>query len=492
MKSERPYSMMPFRFLRIPGAEDEYLAVSDSGEHLFLTADELRRFASYSISRDEPIHAKLESRHFLVEAGREPLEFLSANRMKTRISHVSGGPGLHIIVATLRCDHGCPYCQVSRQVPTAAPHQFDMRLSDAEAAIERIFESRATDLTIEFQGGEPLLAPHIIRYVIEEVSRRAEATRRNVRFVVCSTLHQMTDSLLDLFADHAVFLSTSLDGPQDLHDSNRPCAGGSHAKTVAAIERARRRLGEESVSALTTVTRASLRRLREVVNEYVRLGLREIAIRPLSPYGFASKSARQLGYSEQEFETAYADALRYIIELNVAGTQLTEVYAALLFQKVLSPFPVGYVDLRSPTGAALGALIYNYDGYVYPSDEARMLAEMGYPDLRLGKVSDSLQQLMAGPAAKFIEAHGVAEAQPGCTDCAFVPYCGADPIDRFFTMRVKHGTRLSGKFCRRNMQAFWTIFTLLREESPQVLGVILSWMRRCPYRPGPYAGYMAA
>jgi hypothetical protein len=39
--------------------------------------------------------------------------------------------------------------------------------------------------------------------------------------------------------------------------------------------------------------------------------------------------------------------------------------------------PLGYVDLRRPAGIGLGALVYNYDGKVFASDEGRMLAEMG-------------------------------------------------------------------------------------------------------------------
>jgi His-Xaa-Ser system radical SAM maturase HxsB len=490
--ADRPYLLMPFRFLRFPESQDQYLAVSDSGEHLFLSAQELERFVTHKLHPDEPLYSKLESRHFLVEHGREPLEILSANRLKTRFSHINDGPGLHLLVTTLRCDHGCPYCQVSRQVSNASPAQFDMSLEVANAAVDRIFETNGRELTVEFQGGEPLLAPDVVRAVIEKVAKRASAEGRHVRYVVCSTLHHLSDSLLDLFATHGVVLSTSLDGPRDLHDQNRPCAGGSYDKTVRAIERARTRLGADSVSALTTITRASLPRLREVVDEYVRLGFREIALRPLSPYGFAARSVRHLGYSEHEFDVAYADALNYIVELNVRGVPLVETYATLLLQKVLSPFPAGYVDLRSPTGAGLGALVYNYDGYVYPSDESRMLAEMRIDDLRLGRVSEPLPQLLSSSAAKLLEEWGVAEALPGCADCAFVPYCGADPVERLLTMRTNRGTRVSGKFCQRHTRAFWTIFRLLRDATPATMGVLLSWLRPCGCSLTTYSGYMAA
>jgi hypothetical protein len=36
----------------------------------------------------------------------------------------------------------------------------------------------------------------------------------------------------------------------------------------------------------------------------------------------------------------------------------------------------------------IGALVYNYDGDIYASDEGRMLAEMGDRTFRLGSVHD--------------------------------------------------------------------------------------------------------
>ena len=59
------------------------------------------------------------------------------------------------------------------------------------------------------------------------------------------------------------------------------------------------------------------------------------------------------------------------------GTPFLETYAQLLLTKILTPYPTGYVDLQSPAGAGIGVAVYNYDGDVYVSDEARMLAEMG-------------------------------------------------------------------------------------------------------------------
>ena len=59
----------------------------------------------------------------------------------------------------------------------------------------------------------------------------------------------------------------------------------------------------------------------------------------------------------------------------------------------------GYVDLTSPAGIGIGAIVYNYDGDVYASDEGRMLAEMGDKTFRLGNLhQDSYEEIMLSEA----------------------------------------------------------------------------------------------
>jgi len=43
----------------------------------------------------------------------------------------------------------------------------------------------------------------------------------------------------------------------------------------------------------------------------------------------------------------------------------------------------GFMDIRSPSGIAIGGVAYNYDGKVYASDESRMLGRMGIDDFKM-------------------------------------------------------------------------------------------------------------
>lgn len=404
-----------------------------------------------------------------------------ASKYRTRKPFLKGGPALHMFVVTLRCDHSCRYCQVSRRSGDEA--RFDMSPDTARAAVDLMFQSPSPSLTVEFQGGEPLLAFGRIRQIVELVEERRVREGRAVTYSMTSTLHLADEEMLAFMRRHDFQLSTSLDGPAALHDANRPLSSrDSHARTLNAIDRVRAALGAQSLSALTTLTRGSLRHPEAVVDEYVRLGFPSVFLRPLSPFGFAAKSAGRIGYAMEEFLPFYEKALAHIVDLNHRGVAIQEAYAGFLLAHILTPFPIGYVDLRSPTGAGLGARVYNYDGRVYASDEGRMLAEMGGHSFRLGSVRDSHADLLRSDAMQLILAAGVAESLPGCSDCAFLPYCGADPVFNLAREGDPVGHRAGNAHCTKHTGLFNILFRYLAEADPEVMRIFLSWVARRPAR----------
>ena len=425
------YRLLPFRFLRFDDART--LLVNDVGEWHFLPHDDATHFIRGQLAAGSDAYLDLKAKHFLFDSeSLAPFELLTT-KYRTMKSFLDGFTKLHIFVVSLRCEHSCHYCQVSRV--SSDRRRYDMSEETARRALDLVFRSPAPRLKIEFQGGEPLLHFERVRQIVIEARRRAAAERREVEFVVTTNLALLDDAMLAFLRDHDVFISTSLDGPEELHDANRPRPGNdSHARLLASLRRAREALGHDRIAALMTTTRRSLDQPRQIVDEYVRLGFSSIFLRPLSPYGFARRSAAATGYSMSEFLDFYVAAFDRILEVNAGGTFLAESYAQLLLTRMLTPFPTGYVDLQSPAGAGIGAVVYNYDGDVYASDESRMLAAMGDSRFRLGNVhDDSYGAIFGGKPLRDLVAASVAESIPGCADCAFVPFCGADPVYHYAT-----------------------------------------------------------
>ncbi|KPC30000.1 putative radical SAM protein [Pseudomonas syringae pv. cilantro] len=483
------YRLLPFRFMRmVDGSDLNILLTAETGEYLFVSESNLHALVRKQLNEKSALYKDLLARHFIYEpAGHNPVPEIAA-QYRSRKSFIFDGPALHIFVVTLRCNHTCQYCQVSRAPLSGSGH--DLSAEDAYHAIDRVFESPSPTLTIEFQGGEPLLAFDRIQHIVESIVQRNESENRSIQFVITTTLHHLTEEILNFAQEHQIQFSTSLDGPAFLHNSNRPSPGkNSYERTVEGIQRARAKLGHDAVSALTTLTVKSLQHPFEIIDEYVAQGFKSISLRPLSPYGFAKTSAKRLDYTMGEFIAFYKKAMAYLISLNADGTFLAEGYMSLLLSSVLTPFGSGYVDLRSPLGAGLGTLVYNYDGDVYPSDESRMLLEMGESGLRLGSVRQPLGELLRSPVIDLLINAGIAETLPGCSDCALVPYCGADPIEQYARQGDPIGHRSFSSFCEKNTALLIYLFDQLKNGNDKTQKVMMSWLSRRSVAGLPSAGY---
>ncbi len=423
------------------------------GDWLLMGMDDLQQLVAHELPPDSHLFADLQARHLVLAGADHSSISTLLSQIRSRKSYILGGPALHIFVVSLRCHHTCSYCQVSRQETTATT--FDMAGPHAEQAVERLFEWPSRELTIEFQGGEPLLNFEQVIGITNLIVERNRSERRILRFVLASTLHDLTETQLAFLAEHRFKLSTSLDGPEWLHNANRPRPGrDSYRRTLDGIDLGRRWLGDDGVSALTTLTRQSLDVPEAIIDEYRKIGFHSISLRPLSPYGFATRTARRTGYTTDDYLAFYRRAFEHMVAVNHSGHAMEESYASLLLSQLFTSFGHGYVDLRSPSGAGLGAVIYDHDGRIYPSDEARMLAAMGDDGFVLGNVSEPVSTWLESPAMTRLLEAGVAEALPTCSDCAFVPMCGADPIEHYARQGDLVGHRPTSDFCKRNMGLF--------------------------------------
>jgi His-Xaa-Ser system radical SAM maturase HxsB len=351
-----------------------------------------------------------------------------------------------------------------------------MSVQDLDAACDSIFESPASALTIEFQGGDPLLRFDLVERAIQRISARNDSEQRKLRFVVATTLHQLDERMCDFFARNRAYMSTSVDGPSWLHNKNRPTpARNSYERTIAAIEMARSRLGMDSVAALMTTTRESLPHAEAIVDEYVRLGFRDIFLRPLSSYGFAKRNQSLLAYSLKAFNDFYLRGLERVLYWNREGYELREVCSSILLNKILSTFDGGYVDLQSPTGAGTSVLVYNYDGFVYPSDEARMLAETGDVSLRLGRIGEPLNDLLNCPVQQELTKASLVDQISGCAQCAYNQFCAPNPVDAQAQFGTFFAPVEKTEHCMRHMGLFDHWFSRVRDASEWEFDLYHRW-----------------
>lgn len=474
---ERPlasgYEPLPFKFM--PLDPERYVVTNLAGEFAVLERDQLYAFAKGALEPGTGTFEELKSKHFLFDTDSDVAIDLLALKVRTKLAPLANFTALHIFVVTLRCEHSCPYCQVSR-ANNDANASFDMTRETALRSLDLVFRSPSPAIKIEFQGGESLLNLPLIEFIVDEAKRRNEVEQRDLAFVFATNLAVLDDRALALAEKHGILVSTSLDGPADLHNKNRPRPGGdSHQRAVDGISRARMTLGRDRVGALMTTTQASLPRVREIIDEYILRDFDGIFLRPLSPYGFAVKTKSYQSYDQSRWLDFYFEGLDYILTLNLGGFPFIEHYAAMILKKMLTPLQPGYVDLMSPAGIGIGAVVYNYDGDIYASDEARMLAEMGDKTFRIGNVhADSYEEIFLGDRLLEPLERSFAASAPMCSWCAFEPWCGADPVFHHATQQDVVGKKPLSAFCNRNMSIFKGLIERMTDR-PRVREIFERW-----------------
>lgn len=472
--SRADLQLLPLRFERL--TDQRYLVANLVGDMMVMPRADLDRLTALDIAPGDGLYERAFARHLVTRPGNQGQLQLLGLRLRSRMAFLREPTGLHIFVVTLRCEHSCPYCQVSRR--SVDKGLFDMSHETAMQALDIALSSPPKSLKLEFQGGEPLLNFDLIKTMVLAAKELAPMRGKTVEFVIATNLALLTEDVLAFCKEHNVLLSTSLDGPAALHNRNRPRPGGnSHQLAVQGIRRAQEVLGKDRVGALMTTTEASLDCPEEIIDEYLRLDLDGIFLRPLSPYGFAVKTKWIEGYDASRWLAFYERGLRYILEINKAGRHFPELYTSLLAQRILTDRPIGYVDLRSPSGAGLGALIYNYDGKVFASDEGRMLAEMGDKTFELGTVNTGTYRslVMSDSLVESISA-SLTQCAPMCSSCAFEAHCGADPVYHHATQHDPVGIKPFSAFCARQ-KGILTLLVNLLENSPEDAAVLRRWAR---------------
>ncbi|NNN05249.1 MAG: radical SAM protein, partial [Elusimicrobia bacterium] len=400
------------------------LITNDEGQWRVLSGTDYRRYASGEIADEDALGAELSAQGFV----REHLDFPRLGAaLAARHLLDWPGPSVHTIVVTRRCNFKCVYCHAS--VVAVDDSSTDMDVETARRTVDLVFQTGNPEITIEFQGGEPLLNWPVVKFVVEYARLKNKTAGKTLHFGLISNFSLLDEAKADWLIERGVSFCTSLDGPADLHDRNRTFLGGNgHASVIAGLKmiQAKRAAGAkvDAPNAICTVTRGSLSRAKEIVDQAVGLGLERIQLGPLDPVGFARRSWDAVGYTSAEFVAFYADALDHLIALNSQGVKAYEKMALVLLIRILEGG-----RWRFPNGDGLARLAYDWDGSVYTGEDGRLLAAEGDAFFKIGDVRTSrLPELLEHPTVRASLYASLSWSQPQCFQCAYAPYCTVQPV----------------------------------------------------------------
>ena len=471
-----PNFAMPFNH-RVIG--EKIMVANALGDFTFLEPTEFRRFVEGDVKPEEALYGQLAEKNLIRDLVDIPLQ---AKRYARKKGFLAYGPTLHAMVLTERCNHGCQYCHSS----VVSMKRFDTDMSEdvARRAVDMAFETTSPWLTIEFQGGEPTANWDVLQFIVKYGQEKNLIAKKDLAFALVTNFSLMTDEKLDFLLENRVQICTSLDGPEDLHNSIRIFKdGNSYELTTGWIAKVNQKYADMGldtnlyrVEALPTITRASLTRWKDIVDEYVRLGCRAIFIRQLDPFGFAARTAAKLGYSMDDFIEFYKNALDYILELNKQGIEVMERNAAIMLSKMIGDTEPNYLDLRTPGGAVIGQIGYHPNGSIYSSDEGRMVGAMNDDMFKIGHVeTHSYQDIMQSDAVRALVLASSNDAQPDCVTCVYKCFCGLQPEYNYKTQGNIWGRMRDSTWCRKHKNIFDYLSYRLSGADDEELDIVTRW-----------------
>lgn len=462
--------MNHFNFKR---REDNRIFITnDFGGYEFLNPDEFQKLASNQVEKGSNLYERLHKKLFVME----PMEIYSSdvtNNLRQIKNYLFSGTSLHIFVVTNQCNLKCIYCQAQDHMVEAKGM---MSEETGKRAVDIALQAPGHLLTFEFQGGEPLLNFIVIKSMIEHTE--AHKGDKIVEYTLISNFSLLTDEIADFLLAHKVNICTSLDGPEYVHTRNRLSMNGSNSYRLMQLGLEKMRKRGFQPGAIQTTTRYSLSKAREIVREYLEMGMQGIFLRPLTPLGFAKSDWEKLGYTTDEFLEFYREAFDEVLRINKEGIRFVEQHAVFFLRKILLGNSDNYMELRSPCGATLGQLAYYYNGDVYTCDEARMVAEAGDTAFRLGSVfSNDYRQLVSGRTCTATCAASILETIPGCCDCVYQPYCGVCPVINYALYGNIFPKQVGGYRCEVYRGILEFLFRLLDARDDETIAILNSWVR---------------
>ena len=304
-----------------------------------------------------------------------------------------------MLIPTLGCPSKCSYCWSSEE---GSPIMSIDTIREVVAWLKNFREDR---VTFTFHGGEPLLAgPEFYRQALPMLSEGLH--NLNPEFAIQTNLWRMTPEIAQILAEYQVPIGSSIDGPEDITDSQR--GTGYYQKTMRGYEIAKAH--GLNVRFICTFTNKSVKNRQEIFDFFLKNGF-SLKLHPALP-SLRSENPGQWALPPEE----YGDLLVYLLDKSLEHMQDIEVMnindlCRCVFTRRGSVCT--YVDCMGNT-FAIGP-----DGNIYPCYRF-----VGMPEYVMGNVRDhpEMDDLMQSDAGKLMSRFKD-YVDKACGGCRHIRYC---------------------------------------------------------------------
>lgn len=326
-------------------------------------------------------------------------------------------PPLNLLIkpASGSCDMRCGYCFYADEMARrAVPLRGVMTAETARLLIDRALAFADGQCLFAFQGGEPTLAGlPFFRDFSAYVREHPAAGRLRVHYALQTNGLTLDEAWMDWLRRERVLVGVSLDGPKDLHDSQRlDTQGKGTFQRVTAAIRLLERSGVD-YNILTVVHGGNVRRAQRLYRFFTESGFRyQQYIECLDPLGcepgrqsWSLTPERYAAFLCQLFDAWYQDV--------AAGRPAHNRYFENLLMMLLGQEPES-CNLRGVCGEQW---VVEADGSVYPCDFYVL------DEWRLGDIRENSFRELAAARQRLGFVESSRQVPEDCARCRWYPLC---------------------------------------------------------------------
>jgi len=250
------------------------------------------------------------------------------------------------IVPTRRCNLNCLYCGFGAANASSSDLDPQLAVSAVDWMIEQARKNNAEGVDIHFFGGEPFVAPEVVDVVVHRARARSAERGLNCRFEA-DTNGIFDETRCRFIGDYFDSVVLSFDGPEDVHNRQRPAKGGDGSFETVSRNAVYLSRSPAELCLRVCVTSLNVKRLGSIAHWFCdQFHPAVINFEPLKPTTMSDRAGLQVP-DPWEFAVRYIEAYRVASRFGVRV-----VYAAAAIERIQYTFcPVGRDTLIvSPDG----------------------------------------------------------------------------------------------------------------------------------------------
>lgn len=339
-----------------------------------------------------------------------------------------------------RCNMRCAYCYYLDKYFLYGGREPVMDVALLELCLRDYFSScDAAELTVEWHGGEPLLAGlDFFRTAVELECRYSGG--RTVHNTLQTNGSMLNREWASFFRDNDFLIGLSLDGPEDIHDCYRHLSSGEGS--FRFVMRGLDILAGSGVefNTLTAVSKAGEGRGADVYRFLKSVGSRYMQFMPVCEHISIEPEAGKSGYATRIAHPDADDSVLapWSVSPEAFGRYLCDIfdvwvrgdvgeYFVLTFDAALSSWCGTSPGICVFCESCGGNIVVEHNGDIYPCDH------FVYPGCRIGNVRT--MSLMEAATSPFLMRFGLSKRlslPEECLACQWKSACnGGCPKHRF-------------------------------------------------------------